>query len=269
MTTHRPARGFTLIELLVVVAIIAGLIAILVPSLAHVRRKASLVACSVNLKSLSSMDNLYGNENNGFIPRNAGGNVPPSGLVPSIPYLFMRLQKMPIPTPGGTGPTLPGTPTTPGTATIGGFATSTPFESIYLPYYRQVKWLQCPAFPTPEIAYDYVTNGFDPANPAGDGNGGIPWIEMRRVHRANMLINFTEANLNFPTSPAENSTETNEIWHRDHLNENKSTTILPGSTAGRIATDRRHGGSINISYFDTHVEAKDWKKVTVRDFTNR
>ena len=50
---RRPARnpsGFTLIELLVVIAILVLLMAILLPTLARVRKQAKAVACQSNLR---------------------------------------------------------------------------------------------------------------------------------------------------------------------------------------------------------------------------
>ncbi len=63
---HR--RGFTLIELLVVVAIIALLIAILLPSLNKARFRAKITACASNLKQMGNGINIYANEWQDSIP---------------------------------------------------------------------------------------------------------------------------------------------------------------------------------------------------------
>jgi prepilin-type N-terminal cleavage/methylation domain-containing protein len=62
-------RGFTLIELLVVVAIIALLIAILLPSLGRARDTAKTVRCASNLKQLYTGIVLYASQNEDiFLP---------------------------------------------------------------------------------------------------------------------------------------------------------------------------------------------------------
>jgi len=63
--TGRKLSGFTLIELLVVVAIIAVLVAILLPSLAAAREQARSVICGSHLKQIGWVWLLYVAENDG------------------------------------------------------------------------------------------------------------------------------------------------------------------------------------------------------------
>jgi prepilin-type N-terminal cleavage/methylation domain-containing protein len=60
-------RAFTLIELLVVVAIIAILIAILLPSLGRARTNAKVTVCAANLKSWGRAITVYCSEWDGYI----------------------------------------------------------------------------------------------------------------------------------------------------------------------------------------------------------
>ncbi len=61
-------RAFTLIELLVVVAIIALLVAILLPSLQAAREQARAAGCLSNLHHIGQGIVLYVNENKSFVP---------------------------------------------------------------------------------------------------------------------------------------------------------------------------------------------------------
>lgn len=68
-TRRRNARAFTLIELLVVVAVIAILIAVLLPALAGVRNAAQKVQSSSNLKQLAIyMDTYATDDDRAFYP---------------------------------------------------------------------------------------------------------------------------------------------------------------------------------------------------------
>jgi prepilin-type N-terminal cleavage/methylation domain-containing protein/prepilin-type processing-associated H-X9-DG protein len=68
-------RGFTLIELLVVVAIIAVLIAILLPSLGRAKTVATRTRCAATLKGWGTAVNVYQTENGGaWIAKLGGGN---------------------------------------------------------------------------------------------------------------------------------------------------------------------------------------------------
>jgi prepilin-type N-terminal cleavage/methylation domain-containing protein len=85
MTTKR--RAFTLIELLVVVAIIALLMAILMPSLQRVKKQAQAVSCRSNLKQWGLiwyfyMEDSDGKFNRGMYQQNAAANDWPVTLLP-------------------------------------------------------------------------------------------------------------------------------------------------------------------------------------------
>ena len=62
---YRAKCGFTLIELLVVVAIIALLIAILLPSLGKAREQAYTTKCATNMHGMALAVLTYTNDNNG------------------------------------------------------------------------------------------------------------------------------------------------------------------------------------------------------------
>ena len=83
---RRPC--FTLIELLIVIAIMALLMAILIPSLRNSRRHAKAVLCSSNIKQLFLGLAIYENEN-GILPHafdNTPMNPPPGGYPGNIAY---------------------------------------------------------------------------------------------------------------------------------------------------------------------------------------
>ena len=64
---RKKLRCFTLIELLVVVAIIAVLVAILLPALKSARDKAKGILCMANLKQMGMARNMYSTESNGSL----------------------------------------------------------------------------------------------------------------------------------------------------------------------------------------------------------
>jgi len=75
----KRSRGFTLIELLVVVAIIALLIAILLPSLNKARETAKKTQCASNLKGHGATIYLYAAQYKEQLPVYPSGNNPVTG----------------------------------------------------------------------------------------------------------------------------------------------------------------------------------------------
>ena len=65
---RRKIKGFTLIELLVVVAIIAVLLALLLPALSRVREQTKTLKCVANLKQIGIAFFQYATENNDAFP---------------------------------------------------------------------------------------------------------------------------------------------------------------------------------------------------------
>lgn len=67
-TTRRPIAGFTLIEALVVIGIISVILGILLPTLAMVRRDATILQCKTRLASIGKLYEMYAADHRGRLP---------------------------------------------------------------------------------------------------------------------------------------------------------------------------------------------------------
>jgi len=90
-------RSFTLIELLVVVAIIAVLVAILLPALGKARHQARMTICQSNVRQVLIGCLMYAQQENDFLPPNAGtsqGDMDPNFVWGQFVYGPPLLVKM-------------------------------------------------------------------------------------------------------------------------------------------------------------------------------
>jgi prepilin-type N-terminal cleavage/methylation domain-containing protein len=237
MAKHCKGRAFTLIELLVVVAIIALLIAILLPSLGAARERAQRARCATNLRTLAGAEFMYAQEYAGYIARDAG-----AGIGPTTFRLIAEHQKCSLvstPWPGG------------GSGFEGEFAVS----------YSRIRWLNCPSFPKGSWPISYIASGFDP----NTANTQVKYIKISTIKRPCDNVNFTEVNQLM--NPAD--FEIYDLWKDVHITVNPSTPPTGGGSEGRVCSDDRHRGNINLSYYDEHVEEKKYTKLVIEDFIVR
>jgi prepilin-type N-terminal cleavage/methylation domain-containing protein/prepilin-type processing-associated H-X9-DG protein len=107
-------RAFSIVELMVVIAIMAVLIAILLPTLVNAQKSARKVECQANLRSVGQILLAYVNENNGWLfpvgaegfdgrPTTLGTNRAPNERWPMYAS-FKELKTAPHPPPWGSVP---------------------------------------------------------------------------------------------------------------------------------------------------------------------
>jgi prepilin-type N-terminal cleavage/methylation domain-containing protein/prepilin-type processing-associated H-X9-DG protein len=99
-----PRRGFTLLELLVVVAIIATLVAMLLPTLGRAKQITRETLCMARLAVLVQVVHCYANDNDGFLP--IGPATKMSAPMPPLPYCSIATNQLwigPLQQPNGCG----------------------------------------------------------------------------------------------------------------------------------------------------------------------
>lgn len=99
MTRRRPqplARAFSLIELLVVVAVIALLVALVLPALGSSREAARAVACASNLRQVMAAIRAYADQHRGLSP------------AIGVPYASLPNWALAVQASFGAGGTAPG-----------------------------------------------------------------------------------------------------------------------------------------------------------------
>ena len=87
---NSQSKGFTLIELLVVVAIIAVLVAILLPTLQKAREHSIRILCIANLNQFGQAITMYANENNEYVSPAWAGPGEHASIAGAAGYFYQK-----------------------------------------------------------------------------------------------------------------------------------------------------------------------------------
>lgn len=231
---RRPS-AFTLVELLVVVAIIAILISILLPALNGAREQARQAQCLTNLRSMGQAAMLYAQENREWLVRSESN--------------YMHYAAALLPGLGYDGP-----------VSRLWLSTSVEKRLAFRDLCATIPSFQCPRFPEPGQALDYVANAFqfpytprnndDPGQGAGDGPQSsslareyfTPLSKLDAMRPAERIF-ITEAHAAMPTDLP--------LWGT--VCDLFSLRHLPFANTPRVANDQRHPGGVTAVYFDGHA----------------
>jgi prepilin-type N-terminal cleavage/methylation domain-containing protein/prepilin-type processing-associated H-X9-DG protein len=260
---HSPARGgFTLIEILVVVAIIALLISILLPSLSAARSRTRTVVCLTHLRVLGQAMVTYASENRGMVPADyelPGNNKTigrqfPVLLVPERFSPYVGGRKLPL-IPRDEDPVyFTGVP-------------KPPRDEKLAKVFAQMEVLQCPSFPVPEQAYDYVVNAFEQDKALASQTDKEPTNKLDGVRLPSRIFYLLDGN---KTLPCPGTTGTHDYNYHEvfgRLDANKYPIDLWWGTVPRMIDDNRHNERANGVYFDGHGESPRIRTITISSFT--
>ncbi len=248
-------NGFTLVELLVVIAVIALLMAILLPALNKAREQGKRIVCMNNLKQLTLAWMAYADNNNGKLANGAPDSVTDSAF--SCTECSAEYCKAWPPLPGMTW--------------------------LYSDHQNELPWIGDASDPaTTECGYKCAMDT------------GAIWKYVRNYKsyrcpngRRDVLMSYVIVDA--MNGYARNGTKSSNVWRKSMGQIKKTSMQIVMIDEGKVTDDSyavnfmdtawgadaekwfdhpmvRHGGGTTFSFTDGHAEYKKWLSKKTVDF---